>query len=93
MGSPVQPLLNLRSRLGEASRQFLDAHPINAAETMLGIPLGEPAQSSAQSGTGTLPPQWEAANRIAEQQALADGRRGESLQPRRKPLGKQATGY
>lgn len=90
MGSAAQPLLNFRSRLGQASREFLDAHPIDAAETMLGIPLGDSsAQPAVQSGTGTLPPQWEAANRIAEQQALAQ----EHPAPRRKPIAKQATGY
>ena len=65
-------------------------HPIDTLESALGIPLGEPpAQPPVQSGTGTLPPQWEAANRIAEQQALAQ----EHPTPRRKLIGKQAAGY
>lgn len=66
-------------------------HPIDTLESALGIPLGEPPeQPPVQSGTGTLPPQWEAANRAAEQQALAQQ---DSAAPRRKPIGKQATGY
>jgi len=37
MGSPAQPLLDLRSRLGEASRSFLDSHPADAVRELFGF--------------------------------------------------------
>lgn len=87
MGSPAQPLLDLRSRIGQASREFLNSHPIDALESALGIPLGEPARAAPAPGVGTLPPQWEAANRIGVQQGLDAERKAEARNvPRRKPI-------
>lgn len=43
MGSPAQPLLNLRKRLGDAAQQFSDAHPIDSLETLFGVNQPKPA--------------------------------------------------
>lgn len=40
MGSPAQPLLNLRNRIGQAAQSFSDAHPVDAMRELFGF---EPA--------------------------------------------------